>query len=424
MTMKTPRTVLAWIAISGVLACGGKVAPVPETVDASATVDETGPLPAPAPIPLPRPTPVVVCSKGTTECLGACVDLQGDDAHCGACGIACGPGTKCVLGLCTPACMSPDGDCGAPDAGRPAPACDPLETVCQPGPDPTSAFCAALDTDPANCGACGHACSPDAICAGGACILSCNGRAMCGGAGAMAYCADLTSDPANCGGCGQTCSFDHAKARCVAGACSRDTCDRGFTDCDANAANGCECAAAACVAGACGKRVFLTSQIYDGDLGGLAGADAKCQMLADAAALGGTYLAWLSDSTSSPLTRFHFANVPYVRVDGTVVALDAASFRQGALLAPIDMTETGGPPPQVTVPIGGQHCSTWSNSDTYGSPIASAHDCADWHSTTGDTGHWGDDLSTTEWSTRCYIAGKVPYGPPCAVRASLYCFEQ
>jgi cysteine-rich repeat protein len=42
------------------------------------------------------------------------------------------------------------------------------------------------------------------------------------------------------------------------------------------------------------KKVFVSSQMYDGNLGGLAGADAKCQALADAANLTGTYMAWIS----------------------------------------------------------------------------------------------------------------------------------
>lgn len=49
--------------------------------------------------------------------------------------------------------------------------------------------------------------------------------------------------------------------------------------------------------------MFLTSATWTaGGLGGLAGADAKCQALADAAHLGGTYRAWLSTSGSGGVT--------------------------------------------------------------------------------------------------------------------------
>ena len=55
--------------------------------------------------------------------------------------------------------------------------------------------------------------------------------------------------------------------------------------------------------------VFITSTLspkQNGDLGGVPGADAYCQILAQTARLDGTYMAWLSggDPTSAPLIRF------------------------------------------------------------------------------------------------------------------------
>ena len=68
------------------------------------------------------------------------------------------------------------------------------------------------------------------------------------------------------------------------------------------------------------KIVFVSSDLHSGNLGGLNGADSKCQGLADAAGLSGTYKAWLSDSTGSPGTRFTKHTGPYINVDGSVVA--------------------------------------------------------------------------------------------------------
>ena len=53
--------------------------------------------------------------------------------------------------------------------------------------------------------------------------------------------------------------------------------------------------------------VFVTSQTFTGNLGGIAGADQKCQDLADAAGLPGIYKAWLADSdpASAPAQPFH-----------------------------------------------------------------------------------------------------------------------
>jgi len=70
------------------------------------------------------------------------------------------------------------------------------------------------------------------------------------------------------------------------------------------------------------KRVFVTSHCYLGSLGGLSGADAACQSLADAAGLAGTFAAWISDAYDGPSVRLPHASVPYVLTDGAVVARD------------------------------------------------------------------------------------------------------
>jgi hypothetical protein len=52
--------------------------------------------------------------------------------------------------------------------------------------------------------------------------------------------ANFDTDPNNCGVCGHACAFDHAFAQCVAGQCQMNKCDVGFFDLDQNASNGCE----------------------------------------------------------------------------------------------------------------------------------------------------------------------------------------
>ncbi len=62
------------------------------------------------------------------------------------------------------------------------------------------------------------------------------------------------------------------------------------------------------------KTVFVTSASFLSNMGGLAGADAKCQAEADGPASivpTGTYLPWLSDGTDSPDTRFSKSAHPY-----------------------------------------------------------------------------------------------------------------
>src|SRR5262245_41660475 len=67
------------------------------------------------------------------------------------------------------------------------------------------------------------------------------------------------------------------------------------------------------------KRMFVTSTTYQGgNLGGLAGADAKCADRAAAAGLTGAYKAWLSDSHKSAASRLTHSVGSYSLIDGTV----------------------------------------------------------------------------------------------------------
>jgi dipeptidyl aminopeptidase/acylaminoacyl peptidase len=72
------------------------------------------------------------------------------------------------------------------------------------------------------------------------------------------------------------------------------------------------------------KAVFVTSASFNGNLGGLTGADAICQAEADDPASivpAGTYLAWLSDGTDSPETRFTKSSRPYILPGGAKVSI-------------------------------------------------------------------------------------------------------
>lgn len=97
------------------------------------------------------------------------------------------------------------------------------------------------------------------------------------------------------------------------------------------------------------KVVFVTDDTYSGALGGLAGADEKCQTAADDAGLNGIYLAWLSTGPGlilgtpsiDPQSRFIRHNVPYIRTDGTKVADHYADLVDGTIDAPINHTEFG-----------------------------------------------------------------------------------
>lgn len=91
--------------------------------------------------------------------------------------------------------------------------------------------------------------------------------------------------------------------------------------------------------------VFVTSQLYAGAaLGGLDGADALCQSVAESAALTGTYRAWLSDAQTSASSRMGSAR-GWVRSDGKPFAVDLQQIIEGRAFYPPVTDEHGNPVP-------------------------------------------------------------------------------
>ncbi|MCW5834114.1 MAG: hypothetical protein KIS78_17070 [Labilithrix sp.] len=88
------------------------------------------------------------------------------------------------------------------------------------------------------------------------------------------------------------------------------------------------------------KRVFVSSTVYDGDLGGLAGADAKCNALAQAAGLKGTFVAWLSVAGANARDRVSGAG-PWLLVGTSSVAVTRAQLTDPPIERPISRTEAG-----------------------------------------------------------------------------------
>ncbi len=186
------------------------------------------------------------------------------------------------------------------------------------------------------------------------------------------------------------------------------------------AGNACNaCPSSACFGGQCNKRVFVTSTLQPSNLGGLAGADAVCQQLADSAGLGGTYRAWLSDATGSPSTRFTQSSSPYVLVDGTRVADNWAGLVSGTLRHAISLTEKKTTPPTATA---GLLCCTsgtfvWSNTTAQGALYTSAASCGNWGASGGTGSAFGMTDTVNTWSFGCS-------GADCTAQAAIYCVEQ
>ena len=176
------------------------------------------------------------------------------------------------------------------------------------------------------------------------------------------------------------------------------------------------------------KVVFATTQVFDGNMGGLAGADAKCQAAAVAAGLPGTYLAWLSDNTGSPATRFTKSMIPYVNRSGVQVADNWADVVDGTLDFAINKSEFNTQPGVGTAscPLNFPDANpkvvglTYTGTGTNGTLFNAALHCNNWSSNSANDssggGHWSSYLSG-KWTTLVCVYG-------CHNKEALYCFQQ
>ncbi|MBL8682344.1 MAG: hypothetical protein JNK05_24460 [Myxococcales bacterium] len=160
------------------------------------------------------------CPAGQAPCTGRCVDLQTDSDHCGVCGRSCAGGANVVSGRCTL------GACAIAE-------CRPGFRDCDGN---ASNGCEVDISMPANCGACGRACTGTQVCTMAGCADSCpSGQMLCSGA-----CVDLQTNANHCGMCGNACpSGPRGRPGCAANMCSL-ACEFGYDNCDRNASNGCE----------------------------------------------------------------------------------------------------------------------------------------------------------------------------------------
>ena len=131
-----------------------------------------------------------------------------------------------------------------------------------------------------------------------------------------------------------------------------------------------------------GATVFVSSATYDGNFGsgqvtaGYLAADARCQELADAAGLTGTYKAWISgrvDTGAGPLNqgvvdRFTQSAIAYRLVNGAQVADDWTDLTDGTLDHAINLTEAGNPVDDSA--------RVWTNTTSSGAAFGNGTSCA------------------------------------------------
>ena len=161
------------------------------------------------------------------------------------------------------------------------------------------------------------------------------------------------------------------------------------------------------------KRVFVSSVEYDGDLGDVAGADAKCATLAKNANLPGTFLAWVSaqNSNTAPAMRFMKAMIPYVKANGEKVADNWTDLIDGLLDTPINVYEDG-------KNASGEQ-EVWTNVAANGTEDPDdIYDCGDWKDDNlyGSIGNWQKtDGGWTNLDAEIHSCGDS---------RRLYCFQQ
>jgi hypothetical protein len=148
--------------------------------------------------------------------------------------------------------------------------------------------------------------------------------------------------------------------------------------------------------------VFVTSSLHNGDLGGLAGADAICNQAA-AGNLPGNYTAWLSVESGSIAAWERVFDNPdgYRLYDGSPVALlltdVCACSSIDCLINAINQTETGSPAPTgTTLGIPTAWTGTWINADQC---VISPLDCGAWHQSSSGDGRVGDPLEVNLYWT-------------------------
>ncbi len=164
--------------------------------------------------------------------------------------------------------------------------------------------------------------------------------------------------------------------------------------------------------------VFLSSEEYNGKMGGLAGADLKCQTLAKAfdAERYHTYRAWLSDSVSDPDSTFVHGDTPYVLLNGVVIADNYDDLIQDGPLPGITITDTyqaiGDVPVWTHTSQGGTkipddyHCNQWTSASYEDVAMIGRNSVPAEEQNTWATEHWWtyykENLCSNPWHLYCF----------------------
>jgi len=152
-------------------------------------------------------------------------------------------------------------------------------------------------------------------------------------------------------------------------------------------------------------RIFVTDVVWTGPLGGIAGADTKCNVQAAFAGLTGEWRAIISDDNTDAMSRVPNPRIPftYVRMDGVKIADSHADLFDGSIDNRININEKG----EV------EDGFVWTGSTTAG--VRTGENCANW-GFVDSTATVGTSASNA-WS---WIDAATP---SCSTGARIYCVE-
>ncbi len=354
-----------------------------------------------------------------------------DDGCTNSCALAsCGngtidPGEQCDDGntidtdTCTNACQNPI--CGDQIIG-PGETCDDGNTVDDDGctNDCVLASCGdgkidpgeecddgnALDTDTCTNACQNPICGDQIIGPGETCD---DGNTVdddgCTNECALASCGDGNIDLGEECDDGNTIAEDACTNMCTNAVCGDGILWQGMEECD----DGNEMLADGCSNCKLPSQnyIFVSSMTYTGNLGGLAGADQKCNELAQNADLPGTFIAWLSDQNTHAKDRVGNAT-GWVRPDGNPVATTLDTLMKGNHLYPPVKDENG-------VYLDNPGTYSWTGTNDMGEKVAGEL-CDDWALETG-MGRGG----VVRMSTRFWTQGLGNI--PCNTTRHLYCLS-
>lgn len=161
------------------------------------------------------------------------------------------------------------------------------------------------------------------------------------------------------------------------------------------------------------KRVFVSSTAWSGAMGGISGADQKCQSLADAEELGGSWIAWMSSTSADAIDRLT-DDGPWELVTGQLVFATKA-----AIVDPLTGPAAGIGRDETGAFLEPTEEYAWTGTGATGvhAPGATTN-CMAWTATAGEAGIAGAIGSTEpdDWTS----VGQTP----CGDFNHLICFEQ